>query len=246
MMNDFLGKTVMVTGGAVRFGSLLCDSFANAGANLIIHYCKSQENAYNLVKTLPHVHKKQSFCMVHADFSSAMDTDAFFCSLPPVDILVNNAAMWIRDDNNANPTSLRCQRNVNLKTPIKLIQSHAMHAPPDACAINILDAMALQNGNREAIHYLRTKKNLKKATQKLACELAPHYRVNAVAPGPMLPPVTCKEEEGMKIIPKTLPLKHQVFVSDVINAIMFLVTCNSATGVVLPIDCGQSLNQRHF
>ncbi len=76
--------------------------------------------------------------------------------------------------------------------------------------------------------------------QETVNHLAPHVRVNAVAPGPVFPPRELGDA-GMKHIPATLPLKHPVAPEDVARAVVFLASTPSVTGAVLPVDCGQSL-----
>ena len=77
-------------------------------------------------------------------------------------------------------------------------------------------------------------------TRELALELAPHIRVNGVAPGPVFAPRELGSA-GMKHTPAALPLKRPVLPEDVARAVILLATSFSVTGAVLPVDCGQSL-----
>ena len=74
---------------------------------------------------------------------------------------------------------------------------------------------------------------------KLARELAPHVRVNAVAPGPVFPPRELGGA-GMKHIPATLPLKRSVAPEDVARAVVFLASdaASYITGHNLVVDGG--------
>ena len=79
------------------------------------------------------------------------------------------------------------------------------------------------------------------ATLELAAELGPlNIRVNAVAPGPVIPPPEFAAN-GMKKTLPTLPLRRKVELDDLTNAVLFLVGNRSITGVFLPVDCGQHL-----
>jgi NAD(P)-dependent dehydrogenase (short-subunit alcohol dehydrogenase family) len=46
------GATVLITGGAIRFGAYLCRAFARRGAKLIIHYRNSYADANALLQEL--------------------------------------------------------------------------------------------------------------------------------------------------------------------------------------------------
>jgi len=82
------------------------------------------------------------------------------------------------------------------------------------------------------------------ATLALAKDLAPHVRVNGVAPGAILWPsddytTLSKKEE---IISK-IPLRKTGTSEDVARAVGFLVKAEYVTGHVITIDGGRTLNQ---
>ena len=78
-------------------------------------------------------------------------------------------------------------------------------------------------------------------TVKLAKEYGTlNLRFNAVCPGPMLPPAELPESKMEKTI-ATLPLQRRVEPEDLAKAVIFLLECDSITGAVLPVDCGQHL-----
>ena len=68
-------------------------------------------------------------------------------------------------------------------------------------------------------------------------------RINAVAPGPMLPPSWAPDSKMAKTLP-TLALRRPVAVEDFTSAVEFLITNNSVTGAIIPVDCGQHLQMR--
>ena len=83
--------------------------------------------------------------------------------------------------------------------------------------------------------YLRTKRELLAATRADALRLAGRVRVNAVAPGPVLPPESCHERAG------ATPLGRHPAPSEVADAVAYLLSAESTTGAVIPVDGGQSL-----
>ena len=89
--------------------------------------------------------------------------------------------------------------------------------------------------------YALSRRALADATLELARELGPrNLRVNAVAPGPVLPPPWLPDGKMAKTIP-TLPLRRKVELDDLTSAVLFLCRNDSITGQILCVDCGQSL-----
>jgi NAD(P)-dependent dehydrogenase (short-subunit alcohol dehydrogenase family) len=74
----------------------------------------------------------------------------------------------------------------------------------------------------------------------LAIELAPKIRVNAIAPGLILPPPN-ETEEYLKRLSKTNPLQTYGNVNDVVEAVIFLLKSNFITGQVIFVDGGRFL-----
>jgi len=238
-MTGLGGRRVLITGAAQRLGAVIARAFAERGAAVIVHYCQSKEEAAELAASLPPCPAP----LHHETFSCDLaDPDAvrrMAETLGPVDFLVNNAAMWIRGD--APRSELDRQEAVNHLAPRELIRLFSAHRPDgrEFSAVNILDAAVL-SGSAPATPYAAAKAALLRDTKTLALELAPHVRVNAVAPGPVFAPRELGEA-GMKRTPGTLPLKRQVSPEDVARAVVFLASAPSVTGAVLPVDCGQSL-----
>ena len=71
--------------------------------------------------------------------------------------------------------------------------------------------------------------------------LAPNIRVNGIAPGPTLKNKRQTKKHFKKQYLAT-PLKRQVNVNEICNAVDFLIKNRSITGQVLAVDSGQSLN----
>ena len=71
--------------------------------------------------------------------------------------------------------------------------------------------------------------------------LAPNIRVNGIAPGPTLKNKRQSEKHFKKQYLST-PLKKQVDVKEICNAVDFLIKNRSITGQVIAVDSGQSLN----
>ena len=238
-MPDLGGRRVLITGAAQRLGAVIARAFAECGAAVVVHCFRSKEDAAALAASLPPCPVPLNHEVVSCDLADLDAVRRMAETVGPVDYLVNNAAMWIRG--NAPQARLDRQEIVNHLAPCELIRRFAALRPGgrEFSAINILDAAVL-SGSAPATPYAASKRALLRDTLELARELAPHVRVNAVAPGPVFPPRELGDA-GMKRIPGTLPLKRPVDPPDVARAVVFLASAPSVIGAVLPVDCGQSL-----
>ena len=238
-MTDLGGRRVLITGAAERLGAVIARAFAESGAEIIVHCFRSTDAADALLKSLPCAMPSILHRRISCDLADLDAVRKMAESVGPVDILVNNAAIWIRGD--APRAELDRQEIVNHLAPCELIRAFARMSPDgrEFSAVNILDA-AILSGSVPATPYEASKTALLHDTRKLALELAPNVRVNAVAPGPVFPPRELGSA-GMKRTPDTLPLKRPVSPEDVARAVVLLAAAPSITGAVLPVDCGRSL-----
>jgi hypothetical protein len=238
-MADLGGKRVLITGAAQRLGAVIARAFAEHGAAVVIHCFQSKDAADALAASLPPCPSPFRHEVVSCDLAAPGAASRLTETVGPVDCLVNNAAMWIRGD--APQSELDRQEAVNHRVPCELIRLFAAMRPrtDGFSAVNILDAATL-SASASASPYTAAKTALRRDTIELARELAPHIRVNAVAPGPVFPPRELGSA-GMKRTLGTLPLKRPVDPADIARAVVFLATAQSVTGAVFPVDCGQSL-----
>ena len=238
-MADLDGKRVLITGAAQRLGAVIVRAFAEHGAAVVIHCFHSKDAADALADALPPCPAPFRHEVVSCDLAAPDAARRLSETVGPVDYLVNNAAMWIRGD--ALQAELDRQEAVNHLVPCELIRLFAAMRPQtdDFSAVNILDAAAI-SASAPVSPYAAAKAALFRDTLELARELAPHVRVNAVAPGPVFPPRELGSA-GMKRTPGTLPLKRPVDPAEIARAVVFLATAQSVTGAILPVDCGQSL-----
>ena len=87
------------------------------------------------------------------------------------------------------------------------------------------------------------KAGLLNLTHALAMELAPAVRVNAIAPGPVLPPPEYTPDQVAATARRTL-LGRWGTPEDVADAAVFLAKADFVTGAVLPVDGGERLALR--
>lgn len=239
---DIKGKKVLVTGGAVRAGAALCRAFAAAGAEVVIHFNSSGDAAMNLLAELGG--ESAGHSVFHCDLSDISAAQKMIAELSPLDILINNASVFERRNisSESYEDAMR-QFSVNFFAPVELMKSFASGACKsgldEAVIVNILD-QAIARNDSLSFSYSMSKKALAEATLNAALNFAPRIRVNAVAPGPMLPPPGLEHLKMEKTL-KTVPLGRSVTLDDFAAACIFLASNNSVTGEILYVDCGQSL-----
>jgi len=109
----------------------------------------------------------------------------------------------------------------------------------DGAIVNIVDLSAFTPFPNFLPHSV-AKAGLLNMTYSLAMELAPAVRVNAIAPGPVLPPPEYTEQQLAVSAKRTL-LKRWGTPADVARAVRYLVEAEYVTGAVLPVDGGERL-----
>jgi NAD(P)-dependent dehydrogenase (short-subunit alcohol dehydrogenase family) len=223
------GKAALVTGGARRIGAAICRELAARGAGVVVHYRHSEAEAIAMNRTLGH-----GVFSVRGDLSNPMECEWIFREaaewMGRVDILVNNAALFVRDGE-ADEALLR---EVNLAVPLRLAQRVA-EQPGGGCVIQMLDSRIARPAAGPFQAYAATKRALAESVERLAREYAPRTRVNGVAPGPVLVPEAVREAAG------EIPLGRRPTPEEIARAVAFLAESESVTGQILFVDGGQHL-----
>ena len=231
-------KTVLVTGGAVRIGRAICAGFAGAGAKVIIHYNKSGKEATALLKSIGG--EKAGHRTVKCEFSNLAAVEKLIPSLGKIDLLVNNASVYFPCPlGKENIAIARKQYDINLHTPLILMRKFQEQKIKSGCIINLLDQRIAKFSPADG-SYTLSKKALAEATLAAALQWAPRIRVNAIAPGAVLPP-RGMENSKMKIQISLTPMKKAPTPAEVAKACIFLAESDSITGQIIFVDGGQHL-----
>ena len=236
MFMKITDKKVLITGSAKRVGAALALAFARKGAKVLLHCNNSRAEAEEVLTALPGT----GHALLQADLSDASQVKQLFSAAGKTDILINNASLYLTGVlTDETPAKDREQLEVNFWAPLELMRAFAKQDIAEGCIINFVDQEVLKVP-RNGIYSL-SRRMLADATLELAAELGPeNIRVNAVAPGPVIPPVQFAAN-GMKKTLPTLPLRRKVELDDLVDAVLFLTGNDSVTGVTLPVDCGQHL-----
>lgn len=93
---------------------------------------------------------------------------------------------------------------------------------------------------RNYLPYVVSKGALRQLMRTLSLELAPEVRVNAVAPGTVLPPPDFDPEALQRIVSR-VPLKRVGSAEDIAQAVAFLAAAPFVTGQEIAVDGGRSV-----
>jgi len=241
------GKTALITGGAKRVGAAIGRLLHASGANLMIHYRSSVDEARALQDELNTI-RPDSVALIQADLldvsglpSLVNQTVATFGGL---DVLVNNASSFYPTPVGA--ITMKDWDNLmgsNLIAPMFLSQAAAPELKKRrGCIVNIADIHA-ERPMKSYVVYSVAKAGVVGLTKSLARELGPLVRVNAVAPGPIMWPEddpNFDEVSRQRIVSHTI-LKTAGGPDDIARAVRFFaIDAPYVTGQVLAVDGGRN------
>lgn len=245
-------RRVLVTGGALRLGAAICQTFAAGGWDVICHYRSGKDQAQALCQQLHDAGHNAS--AVYADLALNSDCvammDAIEAGRGRLDCLVNNASLFVADSgSDFDAAEAASQLQVNLLAPLTLAKLLAKSLGPgganpakpgqDACVIHILDQKVF-NLNPDYFSYTLSKLALERAVSLQAQALAPILRVCGVAPGLMYQ--SGPQTPGNFALAASANLmRRPIDPMDVARACLFLAGTPSITGATLCVDNGQHL-----
>jgi 3-oxoacyl-[acyl-carrier protein] reductase/pteridine reductase len=238
------GKTALITGGAHRVGKAITMTLARAGANVVVNYYSSDAAARETVAEAQAL--GVGALAVQADVGELDQARALVASAADrfggVDILVNSASIWQRTPMPMGDfDGWHRVLGVLLNGSMYLADAVApmMQERGEGAMVNIVDLSAWKPFAGFIAHSVG-KAGLLALTRQLALELAPCVNVNAVAPGPVLPPPGYSEERIARVASRTLKGRWGA-AQDVADAVRFLVEADYITGEVLVVDGGERL-----
>ncbi|MBR2940241.1 MAG: SDR family oxidoreductase [Kiritimatiellae bacterium] len=208
-------KSVLITGGTVRLGSAIAARLRAEGWRVITSS-----------------HRADAGADIVADLAEPMGAAKLYAAAlkllggNPPDALVNNAALFTGDD--------AALAAVNLEAPKKLTMLMAGRETGLGAVVNILDSVILGSAATER-PYSASKRELAAFTRSAAATFAATLRVNGIAPGPVLAPTEVHVKAG------ELLLDHRPTPDDVAAAVSYLLSAESTTGAIIPVDSGQYL-----
>jgi pteridine reductase len=216
---------------------------ADAGYDVVVHYHGSEVGARETARGIEAAGRRAA--LVQGDLSLGSDAEAVVAGAAEnfgrLDLLVNSAASFDRaqlmDVDEARWDQVMA---LNLKGPFLTVRAAAdLLRQARGSVVNILDLSALQPWV-DYPHHAVSKAGLLHLTRILARVLAPDVRVNAIAPGTVLPPEEFDESDRRREDARTL-VGSIGTPQDVLRTVLFLAASPFITGEVVVVDGGRSL-----
>ncbi len=238
---DLAGRTAIVTGAGRRLGRVFAEALAKSGANVVVHYGQSAEEAEQVVRDLLH-HEVQAVA-VQADLANQDEAAELVsrsvAAMGKIDMLVNNASIFDAVGAlDATREDWQTHLDINLSSPFLISQAFARELDGSAGSIvNLLDWRALRPG-ADHFPYTISKAALAALTRGLAVALAPAIRVNGLALGAILPAADGGSGDPLEGV----PAERWGTVEETADALLFLLAGSEyMTGEILHLDGGRHL-----
>lgn len=224
-------RTAIVTGAGKRVGAQIAAALTEQGWNVVAHVHHSEDSVpAGAVKVVADLADNEAPAQI---FEAA-------AGLPPVRLLVNNAARFAWDGfGEFDSDEFDIHMAVNVRAPALLIEHFAaLHDGGDALIVNLLDSKIVAP-NPDFLSYTLSKQALASLTELSARALAPRgIRVNGIAPALMLRSPG-QSEDNFAVMHTENPLGRGVEPADVVGALDYFLGARCVTGQILVIDSGQ-------
>jgi NAD(P)-dependent dehydrogenase (short-subunit alcohol dehydrogenase family) len=239
---DLHGRNALITGGAHRVGRGITLALAAAGANVYIHYGRSDEEAVTTATdaaTLGVRSEIGSANLSNPAVAAELVAQAA-AAIGPLAVLVNSASGFPSDTiSDVTLEDLESTMRLTLLSPIMATQAFAAQVADEGAVVNVTD-WRVHRPYLDHFSYTIAKGGIETLTTAAAIGLAPRVRVNAVALGAILPPPG-RDSSYLKELAGTLPLRRTGSPELVGEAVVELVRNDFITGQILRLDGGAAL-----
>ncbi|MFM0489370.1 SDR family NAD(P)-dependent oxidoreductase [Paraburkholderia graminis] len=240
-------RVAFVTGAGQGNGRALALGLAQSGAKVVV-----SDIAFEHVSETAALIEKEGgkawpfeLDVTNADACYTL-ADKVHNDIGPVDVLVNNAGIIIRE-NSTSPNAAKNWKkvmDVNVQGTFNVTHAFLDAIKTTKGVIINVASIAAYAGQGASLGYSPSKGAIKMFTQSLAAELAPHgVRVNALAPGVIETPMTAATRENparLEAFMSRIPMGRVGQTEDLVGPTIFLASGMSryVTGVTLAVDGG--------
>jgi NAD(P)-dependent dehydrogenase (short-subunit alcohol dehydrogenase family) len=237
------GRVALVTGAGRRLGRAVALRLANEGADVAVHYGKSEAEAREVVAEIEKLGRRSAAFSAELTDVAAIQklVQGVASRFARLDILVNCAANFLETKfGETNEATWDASLDTNLKGPFFCAQAAAPHLAKSGrgVIINFADIGGML-GWTEFLPHSISKAGVIMLTRILAKELGPAVRVNAIAPGTITMPGDPPEWQTDFI--RRAPMKRTGRPEEIADAVIYLITAEFVTGQVLAVDGGRTL-----
>ncbi len=227
--------TILVSGGTSTLGSALCSYFVSRGDRVLCTYHRSEKQAFDLAASLGPL-----LVPIAMDLQDSDSIEKAVAAIEGLDALVNNSGIFTEEMfEELGLDQWRKVFSVNVEGLFLLCKACApLLTASGGSIVNIASINALHPGFGKTVHYDASKGAVISFTQSLASELAPHVRVNAVAPGLIASSALDSEHPLRRRYEKRALLNRLVDPVEVAKVVALLCDCQAMTGQTVVVDSG--------
>ncbi len=227
---------ILITGASQRLGLHCVQRFLETGQPLIISYRQERPEVQHLRELGVHC--------IQADFATEQGVLDFIKQVkaltPTLRAIIHNASLWLSEDG-SDASAFTQMMNVHVLAPY-LINTHCaplLMQATHADIIHITDDVT-RKGSAKRIAYSASKAALDNLTLSFAARLAPHIKVNSIAPALiMLQP---DDDEDYQRRAKAKSVLGTVPGPDVFyQSLRYLLDTPYVTGTTLTVNGGRHL-----
>ncbi len=239
-----LSRVALVTGAADRVGAAIAHRLARDGWAVIVHYRRSAEKAEAVAASIRDAGGRAATLGADLAVRAERATVIAEAARPfgPLTLLVNNASIFERDAaTDLAETLWDAHFAIHAEAPAFMARDFAARLPEGATGniVNIIDARVLDL-SPAYFSYTLSKSVLWTMTRTLAQSLAPRIRVNAIAPGPAVPPPGVTPEAHARALSE-LPLGAAADADGIAEGVIAILALPTMTGQMLALDGGEHI-----
>ncbi len=238
-----------MTGAGQRVGQAIALVLGAQGMHVAVHYRQSREGAEQTAEQIRAAGGQAT--LLAADLRERDQArglvDATVAALGGLDLVVASAASFERVAlADVNDDAWDRSLSLNLSSPFALVQRAIPHLRAVQGSVIFVTCSSATVPMRGYLPYVVSKGALKHLMKTLALELAPEIRVNAVAPGTVMPPDSYDAAAIARLV-RAIPLARVGSANDIAQAVLFLASSPFVTGQELAVDGGRSVaRSEHF
>ena len=233
----------LVTGGAARVGRAISLGLAEAGYDVLLTYRSSESQASDVRARIVDLGRRAETLGIDLASPGGPErvVEAVRSAFGRLDLVVNSAASFeARPLASVGASEWDAVMALNVRAPHLIVRAATdLLKEAHGSVVNIVDLSAFQPWVDYPDHSV-SKAALAQLTLVQARALAPKVRVNAVAPGAVLPPEDWSKERFLDLA-EAAPLKRVGSPQDVVDAVLYLAHARFVTGQILAVDGGRLL-----
>jgi len=246
-MKKSISQVALIVGGA-RMGLAVGEALARRGHHVVLTYRQSRRAVESAVIALKQ--KGLSASALRCDLQKTPSIQSVLQQIQKrwgrLDVFVNLASIY--EKNPLKPQSVERDWDENLSANARggyvasVLAAPLMNRSGGGHIVHVSDWTAASGRPRyrDYAPYYVSKAAVKSMVEVLALELAPKILVNAIAPGPILPPPELNSGER-KAVEKATPLGRWGGAEAIARAVLFLVETDFVTGETIRVDGGRHL-----